>query len=403
MKCALLLNIRGGELFDRVIEDEFVLTEKACVCFMRQVLEGVSFIHSKHILHLDLKPENILCPTKTGNRIKIIDFGLARIHEPHKKLQVLFGTPEFVAPEVVNFEPISFATDMWAVGVITYVLVSGLSPFMGDTDLETMANVTIAEYDYEDEAFSNISDQAKDFVDQLLIKKKEDRLTADACLKHSWIKSIPAAKNLKKNKKNLKNVSKNNNYYLFDASNKTMSVASTQDVINPGDEDEWEWEDEALESENQTTNAESYFGQRNNPEPKISHQEVQDRVKKILEKLAQRDKEAKDKKRRSEDCSANSITTPTDQGTTTIETLTLLLPPVSTPLTKTTTTTTMFSSRPASSGTNNSSSSSDLQDRGAEMDFYQTSPAVKSANEILVSSTEYDLQDRGALKDFYQT
>ena len=75
-----------------------------------------------------------------------------------------------------------------------------------------------------------------------------DRLTADACLKHSWIKSIPAAKNLKKNKKNLKNVSKNNNYYLFDASNKTMSVASTQDVINPGDEDEWEWEDEALVS-----------------------------------------------------------------------------------------------------------------------------------------------------------
>ena len=69
-----------------------------------------------------LQPENILCLTKKGNRIKIIDFGLARIHEPHKKLQVLFGTPEFVAPEVVNFEPISFATDMWAVGVITYVL-----------------------------------------------------------------------------------------------------------------------------------------------------------------------------------------------------------------------------------------------------------------------------------------
>ncbi len=113
---------------------------------MKQILEGVSFMHSKHILHLDLKvrfqsltcygkiksprssyffslqPENILCLTKSGNRIKIIDFGLARMHEPHKKLQVLFGTPEFVAPEVVNFEPISFATDMWAIGVITYVL-----------------------------------------------------------------------------------------------------------------------------------------------------------------------------------------------------------------------------------------------------------------------------------------
>jgi len=315
--CLVTEYIRGGELFDRVIEDEFVLTEKACVCFMRQVLEGVSFIHSKHILHLDLKPENILCPTKTGNRIKIIDFGLARIHEPHKKLQVLFGTPEFVAPEVVNFEPISFATDMWAVGVITYVLVSGLSPFMGDTDLETMANVTIAEYDYQDEAFSNISDQAKDFVDQLLIKKKEDRLTADACLKHPWIKSIPDGKerNLKKNKKNLKKNKKNNNYYLFDSSNKTMSVASTHEDGN-WDEGEWEWEDEDLGSENQTTNAESYFGQRNNPEPnpnkKISHQEVQDRVNKILAKLGQRDSETKAKKKRSENSSTNSVTTPTE-------------------------------------------------------------------------------------------
>merc|ERR1712008_129195 len=100
------------------------------------------------------------------------------------------------------------------------------------------------------------------------------------------------------------------------------------------DEGEWEWEDEDLGSENQTTNAESYFGQRNNPEPeknkKISHQEVQDRVNKILAKLGQRDSETKAKKKRSENSSTNSVTTPTEsEGTTTIETLTLLLPPVS--------------------------------------------------------------------------
>lgn len=69
-----------------------------------------------------LQPENILCLTKTGNRIKIIDFGLARKYDPEKKLQVLFGTPEFVAPEVVNFDQIGFGTDMWSVGVICYVL-----------------------------------------------------------------------------------------------------------------------------------------------------------------------------------------------------------------------------------------------------------------------------------------
>ena len=122
IKIAFFFSIGGGELFDRVIEEEFVLTERACVAFMKQILEGVSFMHHAQVIHLDLKPENILCLTRSGNRVKIIDFGLARKFEPAKKLQVLFGTPEFVAPEVVGFEPISYATDMWAVGVICYVL-----------------------------------------------------------------------------------------------------------------------------------------------------------------------------------------------------------------------------------------------------------------------------------------
>ena len=117
-----MFSIGGGELFDRVIEDEFVLSEKACCIFTKQILEGVSYIHRQGIIHLDLKPENILCLTKSGNRVKIIDFGLARKFEAMKKLQILFGTPEFVAPEVVNFEPIGYSTDMWALGVITYVL-----------------------------------------------------------------------------------------------------------------------------------------------------------------------------------------------------------------------------------------------------------------------------------------
>ncbi|XP_057339928.1 twitchin-like isoform X2 [Microplitis mediator] len=179
--------IEGGELFERVIDDDFVLTERSCAVFMRQICEGIEFVHSQNILHLDMKPENILCLTKEGNRIKIIDFGLARQYDPRKKLQVLFGTPEFVAPEVVNFDQIGFGTDLWSIGVICYVLLSGLSPFMGDTDVETMANVTIAKYDFDHEAFNNISEDAKDFIRSLLVKDKEKRLTAHQCRRHRWL------------------------------------------------------------------------------------------------------------------------------------------------------------------------------------------------------------------------
>ncbi|KAM7344200.1 spaghetti-squash activator isoform 2-T2 [Cochliomyia hominivorax] len=151
----------------------------------------MEFIHRNNILHLDLKPENILCLTQEGNRIKIIDFGLARKFDPDKKLQILFGTPEFVAPEVVNFDSISYATDMWSVGVITYVLISGLSPFMGETDIETMANVTIAKYDFEDESFANVSPEGIDFISKLLVKDLSTRMTAAQCLKHKWLQRRP--------------------------------------------------------------------------------------------------------------------------------------------------------------------------------------------------------------------
>lgn len=92
-------SIEGGELFERVIEEDYFLTEKACTVFMRQICEGVDYLHSQGVLHLDLKPENVLCMTKTGNRIKIIDFGMARRFDPEKKLQILFGTPEFVGEQ----------------------------------------------------------------------------------------------------------------------------------------------------------------------------------------------------------------------------------------------------------------------------------------------------------------
>ncbi|XP_054569886.1 myosin light chain kinase, smooth muscle isoform X1 [Eptesicus fuscus] len=179
--------VSGGELFERIIDEDFELTERECIQYMRQISEGVEYIHKQGIVHLDLKPENIMCVNKTGTKIKLIDFGLARRLENAGSLKVLFGTPEFVAPEVINYEPIGYATDMWSIGVICYILVSGLSPFMGDNDNETLANVTSATWDFDDEAFDEISDDAKDFISNLLKKDMKNRLDCTQCLQHPWL------------------------------------------------------------------------------------------------------------------------------------------------------------------------------------------------------------------------
>ncbi|KAJ6665436.1 hypothetical protein lerEdw1_003276, partial [Lerista edwardsae] len=179
--------VSGGELFERIIDEDFELTERECIKYMKQISEGVQYIHKQGIVHLDLKPENIMCVNKTGTSIKLIDFGLARRLESAGSLKVLFGTPEFVAPEVINYEPIGYATDMWSIGVICYILVSGLSPFMGDNDNETLANVTSATWDFDDEAFDEISDDAKDFISNLLKKDMKDRLDCTQCLQHTWL------------------------------------------------------------------------------------------------------------------------------------------------------------------------------------------------------------------------
>ncbi|CAF0893466.1 unnamed protein product [Rotaria sordida] len=185
--CLIMELISGGELFERVIDDGFILTERLCELYMMQICEGVSFMHSCNIVHLDMKPENILCVNRGGHRIKIIDFGLARKFDPSKQLKVLFGTPEFVAPEVINFDRVGFGTDMWSVGVICYVLLSGLSPFMGESDNDTYANINRASYDFDDESFTDISKDAKDFISKLLVKDKDKRLSARQCLAHPWL------------------------------------------------------------------------------------------------------------------------------------------------------------------------------------------------------------------------
>ncbi|TSK58007.1 Myosin light chain kinase family member 4 [Bagarius yarrelli] len=179
--------VEGGELFDRIIDENYNLTELDTVLLIRQITEGLQYMHKMYILHLDLKPENILCVSRETNKIKIIDFGLARRYKPREKLKVNFGTPEFLAPEVINYEFVSFPTDMWSLGVITYMLLSGLSPFLGDDDNETLNNILECKWNFEEAEFADISDEAKDFISRLLVKSKSWRMSASQSLKHPWL------------------------------------------------------------------------------------------------------------------------------------------------------------------------------------------------------------------------
>ncbi|XP_055747657.1 myosin light chain kinase, smooth muscle-like isoform X1 [Salvelinus fontinalis] len=179
--------IAGGELFERIVDDSFVHTEPASVRYMQQIVEGIGYMHQQNVIHLDLKPENIVCVDHTGTRIKIIDFGLASKLDPSTPLKVMHGTPEFVAPEVIGYEPVSLATDMWSIGVICYILLSGESPFQGNSEAETLALVTGAQWEFDEESFEEITDQAKDFISSLLNKEPRRRISCEEALVHSWI------------------------------------------------------------------------------------------------------------------------------------------------------------------------------------------------------------------------
>ncbi|TSN21172.1 Death-associated protein kinase 3 [Bagarius yarrelli] len=154
--------IRGGELFDFIAAKEN-LTENEAIDFLKQILKGVGFMHSKQIAHFDLKPENIMLSDKNEEHpeIKIIDFGLAHRFDAGEEYRSLGGTPQYIAPEVINYEPLSIATDMW---------LSGISPFQGETDEETLRNIVDLKYDFDEHYFSQTSQMAKDFIEKLLVK-----------------------------------------------------------------------------------------------------------------------------------------------------------------------------------------------------------------------------------------
>jgi len=195
--------LSGGELFERILDSNEKLVECEIRDYIRQICCGCAYLATNNIAHLDLKPENIMCSSKDNTKIKIVDFGFAKRLTEGSETRVMQGTPEFASPEVINYDPISTTTDMWSVGVITYVLLSGLSPFLGADNQDTYNNITSLCYVFEDEEFENTSSEAKDFIRSLLVINQEDRMSAAKALYHPWMLTELSRKELYSRKERL--------------------------------------------------------------------------------------------------------------------------------------------------------------------------------------------------------
>ncbi|VDD96305.1 unnamed protein product [Enterobius vermicularis] len=152
--------------------------------FIRQLLLALKCLHDKKIAHLDLRPEVLLL---RDDRLLLADFGQSRRLHKGKIIANITGSPEFVSPEIAAGIPVTLASDMWSIGALTYVLLSGISPFLGDNDQETVRNVLLGNYSLGRKELADVSDLAKTFISQLLTVNIRNRMTVDDALLHPWI------------------------------------------------------------------------------------------------------------------------------------------------------------------------------------------------------------------------
>uniref|UniRef100_A0A3B4FXU3 non-specific serine/threonine protein kinase n=1 Tax=Pundamilia nyererei TaxID=303518 RepID=A0A3B4FXU3_9CICH len=188
---ALVLEMADqGRLLDYIVSWGN-LTEEKVACYLRNVLEALHYLHNCRIAHLDIKPENLLVShTASGQPIvKLTDFGDAvQLNSAHY-VHPLLGSPEFASPELVLGEPVSLTSDLWSLGVVTYVLLSGASPFLDESAEETCLNICRLDFSFPRDYFQGVSQAARDFVCLLLKTDPGRRPHAGLCLQEPWLQA----------------------------------------------------------------------------------------------------------------------------------------------------------------------------------------------------------------------
>ncbi|XP_039983504.1 serine/threonine-protein kinase H1-like [Xiphias gladius] len=209
----------GGELLDRVISRGH-FTERDATQALRMVLAGVGYLHNLGITHRDLKPENLLYyHPGSDSRLLVTDFGLATFGgtgmgsevsdtgmsdggdqtgaECSWSLRTTCGTPEYMAPEVLLKRPYSCSVDMWALGVIAYIVLSGSMPFEDSSRTRLYRSIVRGKYRFHGDPWPSVSNLAKDFIQCLLALDPASRLTADQAIRHSWVVTMAASSSVR--------------------------------------------------------------------------------------------------------------------------------------------------------------------------------------------------------------
>uniref|UniRef100_A0A7N8XJ37 non-specific serine/threonine protein kinase n=1 Tax=Mastacembelus armatus TaxID=205130 RepID=A0A7N8XJ37_9TELE len=184
----LILELEDGRLLDYLVAHDELMEEKVAF-FIRETLEALQHLHTCRVAHLDLKPENIMVDLHSPTPgIKLIDLGDAVQLSAHRRyVHLLLGNPEFAAPELIRGTPVSVATDVWSVGVLAYVMLSGVSPFLDESPEETCVNICRLDFCFPDEYFHDVSQAARDFVSSVLQQDQRKRPSATSCLQHPWV------------------------------------------------------------------------------------------------------------------------------------------------------------------------------------------------------------------------
>ena len=189
--------IRGGRLTDYMKEKKFNFSEKRAAELIYEIAVGVKYLHKYGIIHRDLKPDNImLTEANDKGHIKIMDFGLSKILGKKEKTSDGFGTLTFVSPEVLIRKPYNKEIDIWSIGVILYLMLSGDLPFDDEEDDEQKIakSIVFNEVEFPQKKFGNKSKEVIDLIKRCLTKEPKDRIKVDEIIKSDWIKANVGSK-----------------------------------------------------------------------------------------------------------------------------------------------------------------------------------------------------------------